>query len=306
MKSAFITLAGRPSSGKSTLLNRICSNKVSIVSATPQTTRNIIRGIYTEERGQLVFLDTPGYHISEKKINTALKSVTESAVEDAEIVLYLFDCTREPGSEEKMILEYLSSLDCPVVAAINKTDVPDLPPANKNEMLESLGNYIRKNLTKKKRERVVKIVRVSARTGEGVEKLLDELFGLSPEGEKYYPDDIYTDQEVSFRISEIIREKAINRTRQEVPHSLYVEISDIEMNGEPGSESLWVRAFLVVENESQKGILVGQKGEKIRAIRMAAKKEIKSVFPWPVTLDLRVKANKNWRKKGGILSQLIR
>jgi GTPase Era involved in 16S rRNA processing len=168
-----------------------------------------------------------------------------------------------------MILEYLSSLDCPVVAAINKTDVPDLPPANKNEMLESLGNYIRKNLTKKKRERVVKIVRVSARTGEGVEKLLDELFGFHRKG-KYYPT-ISTLPRRFLRVSEILR-KSDKTVQAGSPHSLTRNIN-IGMNGEPGSESLWVRAFLVVKTSRRKGFLSDRR-EKIRAIRMAAKKEI--------------------------------
>ena len=307
MKSSFITLAGRPSSGKSTLVNRICGHKVSIVSGTPQTTRNIIRGIYTEARGQLVFQDTPGYHISEKKINNELRQITESAVDEAELILYVVDCTRDPGEEERKILDYLSSGNTAVIVAVNKTDSLALPESNKKEAITSLGNYIRKNLRKINRDKSVAVCNVSAKTGEGVDKLLDAIFEAAPEGELMYPDDVYTDQEVSFRISEIIREKAINRTREEVPHSLYVEIADIEMTGSPGGkdEQLWVRAFLLVESESQKGILVGSGGEKIRAIKIAAKREIKSIFPYPVTLDLRVKVNKNWRKKGGILTKLI-
>ncbi len=305
MKSSFVTLAGRPSSGKSTLINQICGHKVSIVSRSPQTTRNIIRGVYTESRGQLVFQDTPGYHLSDKKLNIELKQITESAVDDAEMILYVVDCMREPGEEEKKILEFLSAVNTKIVAAVNKTDSLELPEPNKSITLESLGNFLRKNLKKIHRERDIAVVNVSARTGDGIEELLNAMFEFAPEGEQMYPDDIYTDQDVSFRISEIIREKAINRTREEVPHSMYVEIADIEMNGTPPDEQLWVRAFLVVESESQKGILVGSAGEKIRAIKVAAKREIKGIFPYPVTLDLRVKVNKNWRKKGNLLKGLI-
>ncbi len=305
MKSTFITLIGRPSSGKSTLVNKICGHKVSIVSATPQTTRNIIRGIYTEERGQFVFQDTPGYHVSEKTINTELKNITENVVNDAEIILYVFDCTREPGEEEKKIIEYLASLNAIIIIALNKIDLLEIAEKNKKEFLISLENFLKKNLRKIDNKKDISICHVSAMTGEGKDKLLDAMFEKAPEGEKLYPDDIYTDQDVSFRISEIIREKAVNRTREEIPHSLYVEIADIEMAETPQGEELWVRAFLIAENESQKRILIGSGGEKIKAIRIAAKKEIKSIFPYPVKIDLRVKVNHNWRKKRGILTRLI-
>ncbi|MCL2295350.1 MAG: GTPase Era [Spirochaetes bacterium] len=306
MKSAFITLIGRPSSGKSTLVNKICGYKVSIVSATPQTTRNVIRGILTEERGQLIFQDTPGYHISEKKINNELKQVTETVVNDAEIILYVTDCTREPGEEEKKILEYLAALNAVVIVALNKIDLITVAEKNIPEFLESLGNFLKKNLRKKEPAKDISICHVSAMTGEGVDKLLDVMFEKAPEGEKLYPDDVYTDQDVAFRISEIIREKAVNRTKEEIPHSVYVEIADIEMNQGQHGEELWVRAFLIAESESQKKIIIGSGGEKIRAIKKAAKREIKSIFPYPVIIDLRVKVNSNWRKKRGILSRLIR
>ena len=306
MKSAFITLIGRPSSGKSTLINKICGHKVSIVSATPQTTRNVIRGIYTEERGQLIFQDTPGYHISEKKINNELKSVTETVVNEAEIILYVFDCTREPGAEEKRIIEYLSSLNAIITVALNKTDLITIPEKNIKEFLESHENYLKKNLRKKDSSKNISMCRVSAMTGEGIDKLLETMFDKATVGEQLYPDDIYTDQEVSFRISEIIREKAVNRTKEEIPHSVYVEIADIEMRNAKQGEELWVRAFLIVENESQKRIVIGSGGEKIQAIKKAAKREIKSIFPYPVIIDLRVKVNQNWRKKQGILTKLIK
>lgn len=305
MKSAFVTLMGRPSSGKSTLLNSICGHKVSIVSATPQTTRNIIRGIFTDTRGQFVFQDTPGYHISEKKINNELQQITENAINDAELVLYVFDCTREAGEEEKKIIEYLASFNAPITVALNKIDLLEIPEENRPEHFISLGNYIRKNLNTKFKERKVDICPVSAISGSGTDCVLNSLFESAPEGELLYPEDIYTDQDVSFRISEIIREKAVNRTYQEIPHSLYVEIADIEMQETEHGQELWVRAFLVVESDSQKGILIGSGGEKIRAIKKAAKREIKSIFPYPVILDLRVKVNYNWRKKRGILTKLI-
>ena len=307
MKSAFITVSGRPSAGKSTLMNKICGYKVSIVSSTPQTTRNKIRGIFTDERGQLVFLDTPGYHLSEKLINTQLKEVAEDAISESELVLYVVDPTRDIGNEERKLLEFLASGTQPLVIAINKSDVLAEKGKDKPEFLDSLQNFIRKQLTIVNKDRELYFFSVSARSGEGVDKLLDKIYDLSPEGEMMYPPDYYTDQDVQFRISEIIREKAINRTKEEVPHSIYVEISDIEMGENPdGSEKLWVRAFLVAESESQKGILIGKGGEKIKSIRLAAKKEIRSVFPYTVQLDLRVKVHPGWRKKGVLLNRLIK
>ena len=309
MKSAFITVSGRPSAGKSTLINRICGYKVSIVSSTPQTTRNKIRGIYTDERGQLVFLDTPGYHISDKLINTQLKEVAEDAVSESDMILYVVDPTRDIGNEENKLLDFLSKSRLPVAVAFNKTDVLEERGKNKQEFIESLQNFIKKRIMPpdKEKQREISFFSVSAKTGDGVDQLLAKVYELSPEGEMMYPPDYYTDQDVEFRISEIIREKAINRTKEEIPHSVYVEIADTEMSYNPdGSKKLWVRAFLVAESESQKGILIGKGGEKIKAIRIAAKREIKSVFPYTVQLDLRVKVHKNWRKKGALLNRLIK
>jgi GTP-binding protein Era len=172
--------------------------------------------------------------------------------------------------------------------------------------MESHENFLKKNLRKKDVGKEISFCRISAMTGEGVDKLLDVMFEKSPQGEKLYPDDVYTDQDVSFRISEIIREKAVNRTKEEIPHSVYVEISDIEMKETPKGEELWVRSFLIVESESQKKIVIGTGGEKIQAIKKAAKREIKSIFPYPVIIDLRVKVNQNWRKKRGVITRLIK
>lgn len=147
MKSAFITVSGRPSAGKSTLINKICGYKVSIVSSTPQTTRNKIRGIVTDERGQLVFLDTPGYHISEKLINTQLKEVAEDAVSESDLILYVVDPTRDLGEEENKLLEFLSKSSSSIVIAFNKIDVLEERGKNKTEFIESLQNFFRKRIS---------------------------------------------------------------------------------------------------------------------------------------------------------------
>ena len=290
MKSAFITLIGRPSSGKSTLMNELCGRKISIIAPSPQTTRNRVRGILTDTRGQLVFIDTPGYHISDKKLNLQLKTVSVSALEDADLILYVIDSSRRTGEEEKNLSDLLQRFHGKLIIAVNKTDIPG------GSSKEISSNF--KELFPK-----ATIIPVSALKAEGTEDLKMVLFDKSPEGEKMYPDEFFTDQEPEFRASEIIREKAINRVKEELPHAIYVEIADME-EAEDG-KVLWIRAFLIVERESQKGIVVGKGGAGIKAIRVAAQKELNEIFPYRVNLDLRVKANAKWRRNDQLLKRLI-
>jgi len=289
MKSAFVTIAGRPSAGKSTILNALCEFKVSIVSPVPQTTRNKIRGIVTREEGQLIFVDTPGYHSSERKFNLSMKSLVHTSLEESEMVLYVVDVTREPGNEETEIVTVLHDSGLPVIVAMNKVDKSRKFQAAYKELLEEhLPDAV--------------AVPVSALNGEGMDTLVKALFAAAPEGDQMYPEDIVTDQEPSFRIAEIIREKAMLNTKDELPHSLYVEIADMEQRE---NTTLWVRAFIVVDRESQKGIVVGRGGEKIRTIRMEAQKEIEDIFPYPVYLDIRVKVMNKWRTKDALIKRLI-
>jgi len=294
-KAAFVAIIGRPSSGKSTLINRICGNKVSIVSAVPQTTRDAIRGILTREQGQLVFVDTPGRHKSEKKFNIKLSEISEKAVEDSDLILYVLDAARPPGPEEIEIASLLAAHSGRTIAAINKIDDKNADFARARAFI---FQYLPCLLTGPVRHRCYE---VSAKTGEGVEPLLEALYAMAPEGEAFYGAEYYTDQEVDFRIAEIIREKAINRLREEIPHALRVEIADAQFDAgnedgasEKGGASdergkLWVRAFIIVERESQKGIVVGKGGAMIKSIRLAALKELGRIFDWKIELDLRVK-----------------
>ncbi len=290
MKSAFITLIGRPSSGKSTLMNELCGRKISIVAPSPQTTRNKVRGILTDTRGQLVFIDTPGYHISDKKLNLQLKTVSVSALEDADLILYVIDSSRRTGEEEKNLSDLLQKFHKKLIIAINKTD---LPGGSSKEIAGTLKEFFPD----------AAIIPVSALKADGTEDLKMVLFDKSPEGEKMYPDEFFTDQEPEFRASEIIREKAINRVKEELPHAIYVEIADMEVSDD--GTVLWIRAFLIVERESQKGIVVGKGGVGIKAIRVSAQKELNEIFPYRVNLDLRVKANTKWRRNDQILKRLI-
>ncbi|MDR0719521.1 MAG: GTPase Era [Treponema sp.] len=297
-KSAFIALVGRPSVGKSTLVNLLCGEKVAIVSSFPQTTRNAIRGIVTKEEGQLVFVDTPGRHVSEKKLNKKLMEVSDRALDDSELILYVVDASRIPGAEEEAIALRIAGSQKRTIVGINKTDLPAVD-------VRPYFQFIKEKLPEIPLERCFKI---SCVTREGIDALLACIFEMAGYGEAFYPEEYYTDQDISFRIAEIIREKAVNRLRQELPHSLYVEVADAELReSKTGAErqTLWVRAFIITERESQKGMVVGKGGEMIKTIRQTAQKELNRIFDWKVELDLRVKTGKDWRHNDTILRRII-
>jgi GTP-binding protein Era len=292
-KSAFVAVIGRPSAGKSTLLNALCGGKVAITSPVPQTTRNAIRGIVNRPEGQLVFIDTPGRHVSEKKLNKKLMDVGVRALDTAELVLYVVDAVREAGEEEKAIAALLAPRAGRLVVAVNKVDA-------KGAAAGKARTFIAEAIPDLPEDRVLEI---SALAKTGLEPLLDSLFSLAPEGDAMYPEDYYTDQEVDFRIAELIREKAMNRLSEELPHAIYVDVADTEFR-ENGAR-LWVRAFIIVERESQKGIVVGKGGAMIKAIRQAAQKDMDRIFDWKTELDLRVKVAKDWRQSDHTLKRLI-
>ena len=296
MKSSFIAVIGRPSSGKSTFINTVCGEKVSIVSDVPQTTRNKIRGIYTAPQGQLIFIDTPGFNLSKKKFNHRLNTTIQSVLKEVDIVLYIIDTTRMFGQEENELMSQFEGYRGNKIIVLNKIDIP-------GNMLESHKKILKMRLKN------TDIFKVSSITGSGIKEMIDKLFQLSPEGEKQYPDDFYTDQEPVFRISEIIREKVILETREEIPHSIYIDILDTEFQNEAdtdNSKTMWVRALVIVERETQKGIVIGHQGSKIKKIRIAAEKELSQLFPYRIKLDLRVKVRKNWRKNDHLLNTLLR
>jgi len=292
-KVGFVAVVGRPSVGKSTLVNRLCKEKVAIVSSVPQTTRNAIRGIVNTSEGQLVFVDTPGRHYSEKKINKRLRDISDQVISESEIMLYVLDASRPTGLEEEEVAKHLLAFSEKTIVAINKMDSP-------SAHYEEYHIFLQKNLPLIPEDRIFKI---SAKRKEGLEPLLSALFSMAGEGEPFYPEEFYTDQELNFRISEIIREKAINRLYEELPHSIYVEVADAELRDE--GKRLWVRAFIITERESQKGIVVGSGGEMIKAIRLSAQKELNKIFDWKVELDLRVKTSADWRQNDKILKKLL-
>lgn len=293
MKTALVAIIGRPSVGKSTFLNTACQEPVSIVSATPQTTRNAIRGIVNTSLGQLVFIDTPGYHDSEKKMNLRLRSVTENQLDGIDCVLYVIDSTRAVGAEEEQTANLLRSLQEKTVVAINKIDL-------RNNRKQEIRDFLAINLPEIPQERIFEI---SAQNDEGINEVLKGLYAISPEGEPMYGDEMYTDQDLKFRVCEIIRGEAINRLEEEIPHAVYVDVADIEHRNE--GKKLWIRAFLYVERESQKGIVIGKGASKIKEIRLSAMQKLNEIYMQKIDLDLQVRVDKNWRQRDFTLRRLI-
>jgi len=288
-KSAFVAIAGRPSAGKSTLLNALCGAKVSIVSPVPQTTRNTVRGIINREEGQLVFLDTPGYHISDKKLNLRLKGVSEEAFADADIVLYLIDATRKAGPEEEAVAAVLAPTSGRLVAAINKIDSPEADAA-------AAAGFVASKFPR------APILELSALRSSGLDELVAVLFSKADEGPAWYPEEYYTDQEPVFRIAEIIREKVFLHTKDELPHAVYVSYVD-SSRGE--RDSLVASYDLVVERESQKGILIGKAGSMIKRIREEAEADLAELFDYQIKLRLAVRVDSDWKKNDKKLEKLI-
>lgn len=299
LKSGFITILGRPSTGKSTLLNHLCRQRISIVSPVPQTTRNTIRGILNDSRGQIVFLDTPGLHDNEGKVNLRMRSVALETIGEAEAILYTVDTTRAPGDEERIVAQRVRESGLPGVVVYTKCDQSGGPGVTHREFihhqeLDHLPVFNVRGLHRPPSDEVD-----PAETG--VPALISHLFDILPPGEPWYPEDYYTDQDPRFRIAEIIREQAINRTHQEVPHAIYVEVADLEER----DAYYTARAFLFVERSSQQGILVGKGGGNITAIREESQRILNKLFPKPVRLQLQVKVRPRWRRDDGLLKRLI-
>lgn len=293
IKTAIVAIIGRPSAGKSTFLNTACQEDVSIVSPIPQTTRNAIKGIVNTSYGQLVFIDTPGYHDSEKKLNLKLRNVTESQIEDIDCILYVIDSTREPGEEEQHTVDLIKKQTSKTVVAINKIDARGSSPAK-------IRKFLAQALPEIPEERIFEM---SAQKDEGINEVLKGLYDISPEGDPIYDEETYTDQNLSFRVAEVIRGEAINRLQDEIPHAVYVDIADIEHRNE--GKKLWIRAFLCVERDSQKGIVIGKGASMIKQIRMASMKKLNEIYMQKIDLDLQVKVDKNWRQRDFTLNKLI-
>lgn len=291
-KCATVTLLGRPSSGKSSFLNAACAQNVSIVSPLPQTTRDTIRGIVNREAGQLIFIDTPGIHLSDKKMNLKLTSAAEDSLKENDLVLYIVDATRTYADEEKAVAALAAPYAAHLVAAVNKTDDP-------SARADDARAFITREISELPPERVIDI---SAKQNRGVDAVIAALFELAPEGPALYDDDVYTDQDVAFRLSEIIRGQAIAHLRDEIPHAIYVDVDDMKMASE---KKLKARAVIYCERESQKGIIIGRGGAMIKQIREESIRVADGIFPYKVSLDISVKVNRDWRHRDDVLGRII-
>ncbi len=285
-RSGFVGIIGRPNVGKSTLMNQILGQKIAIMSDKPQTTRNKIQGIYTDEAYQIIFLDTPGIHKPHHKLDEYMNKAANSIIKDVDILFYLVDATARPGSGEEYIAKQLKTASAPVFLVINKIDL--LRP---EQILKVIQHYSRLLP-------FAEVVPVSALTGENVEELLTTLRKYLPKGPQYYDPDQVTDQPERAIMAEIIREKVFLNTREEIPHSVAVVISDYTARD---NGALYIGAVIYVERESQKGIIIGKGGAMLKKIGSAARPEIENLFGNRVFLEIRVKVKKDWRDKENLL-----
>lgn len=281
-KAGFVSIIGRPNAGKSTLMNTVCGKKIAIVSHIPQTTRNVIKGIYTKGETQMVFLDTPGIHESVKQFNRLMSSQARIAMGEADVVLYVIDLTRPFGKEEETILEALKELGKPVIVACNKVDV-------KNEYVVQNSIRINEELEGHKEWSVHYI---SALKQKNIDDLLDAVAEKLPESEFYFPDDVYTDSALDFMVSEAIREKVMLNTFEEIPHAIKVQTVDID-DSDP--KIIAIMADVFVERDSQKGMVIGKGGAKLKTIGTEARHDLEDMFGKKVFLKLNVRIAKNWR-----------
>lgn len=288
-RSGYVTITGRPNVGKSTLLNSILGEKVSIVTSRPQTTRKMIAGIKTTENSQIIFLDTPGIHKPVHKLGELMNKEAKEAIKEVDVILFMVE-PRSPAREDKFIVDLLREVkDTPVFLLINKTDT-----IKKAEILPIIDEYSRLYSFDA-------IFPLSALNPDDVNELMDIVIEKLPFGPRYYPDDILTDQYERFIVSEIIREKIMETTQQEVPHSVAVEIAQW-IEREDGLLSLFANIY--VERNGQKGIIIGKGGERLKMIGSGARIDIEKLLHRKVFLKLWIKVREDWRSDGRFLKEI--
>ncbi len=287
-KSGFVALVGRPNVGKSTLMNRLIGQKVAITSAKPQTTRNKISGIYTEDDMQVVFVDTPGIFKSHSDLDEYMDKASLSSLKDVDLVMFMVDA-KEAGKGEEYVAGLLKDLDIPVFLVINKID-----QVHPNELLPIIDSYQAVG-------KFAEFLPISARQGNGVDDLLKTLKDYLPEGPQYYASDEVTDRPEYFVVAEMIREQILRLTDQEVPHStaVWVDQMNQRINGK-----LQIDATIFVEKDGQKRIIIGQRGSMIKQIGMRSRKEIENLLGEKVNLKLWVKVRRNWRQDPAFLKSI--
>ena len=293
-KSGFVTLIGRPNVGKSTLMNNLIGQKIAITSSKPQTTRNRIQTVYTDETGQIIFLDTPGIHKAQNKLGEYMDSVAERTLSEVDVVLWLVEPTTFIGKGEQHIAELLSATKTPVILVVNKIDTVE-----KGELLPVIDKY--KDMVNFKA-----CVPVSAATGENKEDLLETVFDLLPEGPMYYDEDVVTDQAERQITAELIREQALRRLKDEVPHGIAVVIDSMKEEKDTlvrhsHKNIMNIEATIFCERDSHKGIIIGKKGAMLKEIGTNARHQISDLLGMKVNLNLWVKVKKDWRNSDSLM-----
>lgn len=280
-KSGFVTLIGRPNVGKSTLMNHLIGQKIAITSDKPQTTRNRIQTVYTQEDGQIIFLDTPGIHKAKNKLGEYMVSIAERTMKEVDVILWLVEPSTFIGAGERHIAEQLTKVKTPVILVINKVDT-----VKKEEILRFIQAY-------KDIYPFAEIVPVSALKGENTKELIKTVFSYLSQGPMYYDEDTITDQPEKQITAELIREKALKLLSDEIPHGIAVAIDSMKER-EDGS-MIDIDATIVCERDSHKGIIIGKKGDKLKQIGMQSRREIENLLDMKVNLKLWVKVKKDWR-----------
>ncbi|TFD92324.1 GTPase Era [Jeotgalibacillus sp. R-1-5s-1] len=286
-KSGFISIVGRPNVGKSTFLNRVIGQKIAIMSDKPQTTRNKIQGVLTTNESQMIFIDTPGIHKPKHKLGDFMIKMATNTFREVDLILFMVNVDEGYGRGDEYIMELLKDVKTPVFLVLNKIDT--LHP---DELLPMIDEY-------RNRFDFTETIPISALEGNNVDTLLNQISSYLPEGPQYYPADQVTDHPERFIISELIREKALHLTREEIPHSIAVSIEQIKK--EEGRDLIDVMATIVVERDSQKGIVIGKRGAMLKEIGQRAREDIENLLGSKVYLELWVKVQKDWRNKANSL-----
>lgn len=293
-KSGFVTLIGRPNVGKSTLMNNLIGQKIAITSSKPQTTRNRIQTVYTDEVGQIIFLDTPGIHKAQNKLGEYMDSVAERTLSEVDVVLWLVEPTTFIGKGEQHIAKLLETTRTPVILVLNKIDTVE-----KGELLPVIDKY--KDIVDFKA-----CIPVSAVTGENKEDLLKTVFDLLPEGPMYYDEDVVTDQAERQITAELIREQTLRRLKDEVPHGVAVMVESMKEEKDTSvrhshKNIMNIEATIFCERDSHKGIIIGKKGAMLKEIGTNARHQISDLLGMKVNLNLWVKVKKDWRNSDSLM-----
>ncbi|CAM4176220.1 GTPase Era [Jeotgalicoccus halotolerans] len=289
-KSGFVSIIGRPNVGKSTFMNKVLGQKVAIMSDKPQTTRNKIQGVYTKDNAQMIFIDTPGIHKPKHQLGEHMMKVARNTLRETEVILFIINAAEEIGRGDEFIIDMLKNTKTPIILVLNKIDL-----IHPDDLIKQIEVY-------KDKLDFSDVVPISALQGNNIDRLLSVIESHLPEGPMYYPEDRITDHPEHFIVSELIREKALHKLSQELPHAIGVEV--LKMKGDDDGGKVKVEALIYVERESQKGMVIGKGGKMLKEIGREARMDIENLLGSKVYLELWVKVQKDWRNKPTFIRSL--